>query len=292
MYMNIILITFVSIIYTLALVSTRKFNRLTKTSRLTLLTQGIILFLIVKFGIYGISKIGGLQFWFFSAQIETGSFQDMIQYIKEHTSGLTKIALLAIIPAVIEEGSKGLSLMIHNRATKNLRSSSDIIWGIIYISLGFSFGETIWYILHTNDTQIYNNSQIYIYGFVRSILLGCGHLFFSLIIGICYAQSRFWILKRIDLKKRNKWKYLVERYTYPLFWILLATILHAVFNISIQDNDPIYAILLIYGGMYIFTLWIQHIPFLFRKYNPLLRKIELLKFIKKKKKEIQSIEKE
>ena len=62
MYMNIILITFVSIIYTLALVSTRKFNRLTKTSRLTLLTQGIILFLIVKFGIYGISKIGGLQF--------------------------------------------------------------------------------------------------------------------------------------------------------------------------------------------------------------------------------------
>ena len=293
MYMLPILITFVIIIYILGISGTLRVGKIQKKTVLFLIFQWVVLFLLIKFGAYEISSIGNISLLFFDIDVQTGSFHDFITYIKTSYVGKTQILLLALIPAIIEEFSKWIALIFNNKYTKSIKSSSDIIWTIIYISLGFSLWETINYIISAYNTGIITGSHAYIYTIVRSVLLGAGHLFFSLIIGILYAQSRFEVLRRIDQKKHHKQKYRrsMERLLLPLIGVIIATWLHTLYNISIKYTESIYAIILIYLGMYLFTLWIQSIPFLFRKYNPLIKKIELLRFIKNKKEEIKKIDK-
>ena len=52
------------------------------------------------------SSIGNISLLFFDVDVQTGSFHDFINYIKENFAGKTQVIFLALIPAIIEESAK------------------------------------------------------------------------------------------------------------------------------------------------------------------------------------------
>lgn len=144
-------------------------------------------------------------------------------------------------------------------------SVANYIYAIALVALWFAFAENIKYIIDLSNsgadtTSITNNA------FLRSIFGYLSHTFFSMICVALYARGRFAFLRALDnagkvtlTQKALGWKGYTKLKSIQGFWlwVIIATIVHGIYNIFIGSNILIPSFMLIVGFFFL-ELFVLH----------------------------------
>ena len=130
-----------------------------------------------------------------------------------------------------------------NEVSKTNFYSSDLLFFSIFIALGFSIVENLFYLW----SEIFNSNQEWIWGLVfwRWIFTSLLHFiatgFIALLLYKLYQQKYL-----MNLNKRQKiWRIVVA----ILVWVLI----HRWYNLSIQHANLLIYIILVFGGYFLLT---------------------------------------
>ena len=130
-----------------------------------------------------------------------------------------------------------------NEVSKTNFYSSDLLFFSIFIALGFSIVENLFYLW----SEIFNSNQEWIRGLVfwRWIFTSLLHFiatgFIALLLYKLYQQK---YLKNLD-KRQKIWRIVVA----ILVWVLI----HRWYNLSIQHANLLIYIILVFGGYFLLT---------------------------------------
>ena len=130
-----------------------------------------------------------------------------------------------------------------NEVSKTNFYSSDLLFFSIFIALGFSIVENLFYLW----SEIFNSNQEWILGLVlwRWIFTSLLHFiatgFIALLLYKLYQQR---YLKNLD-KRQKIWRIIVA----ILVWVLI----HRWYNLSIQHANLLIYIILVFGGYFLLT---------------------------------------
>jgi PrsW family intramembrane metalloprotease len=144
-------------------------------------------------------------------------------------------------------------------------SVSDYIYNIAILALGFAFAENIKYFVDLSQAgetreALVNNA------FLRSIFGYLSHMFFSMVCVAIYARGRFAFLRVIDdvgnltvEQRALGWKNYTKLKSVQGFWlgVIIASIIHGIYNIFIAQTVLIPTIILVVGFL-VLELFVLH----------------------------------
>lgn len=179
-------------------------------------------------------------------------------------SSITKVSVMYIILftffGMMEEVIKHFAVRIIDKRTLAVKTVNDALRLSILSALGFSFAENIYY-LYQLWSSLSAGELLGVYVF-RSGFTMCAHMIFSGIFGYYFGISKF----SIDITNQEKLvgkedimarflsdltnKPLAEGYKEKTIFkgLLIAVILHAIFNYMLQYNVLIPVIMFVVGG--------------------------------------------
>jgi RsiW-degrading membrane proteinase PrsW (M82 family) len=169
-----------------------------------------------------ISLLGGVFLW--GAIIAAGaafivnSFLGLGIYMFTGSQAFTELSTASVFAPIIEETLKGMACLFVFLFFK--REFDSVLDGIVYASItaiGFAATENIYYIYTYGFQQNGLNGILYMF-FIRVILVGWQHPFYTAFIGIGLAVSR--------LSRTNSIKILA-----PIIGLTIAIFAHSVHNL-------------------------------------------------------------
>ncbi len=240
-----------------------------------LFIAGTILFLILNGFLYSIGKSLSIDIFFFELRIigknGLADFEyDYLKFIKNlwYSSPILFSIGVLIAPACIEEIWKLLMLIQSERKNQRLQNTSDAIFSMSFIAVGFACAETITYLVALNRSggDWLELLQLSIF---RSILSTASHIVFSSIVWFFYGRALFAGFTIIDhggitkfnriLKWIKKVKFIPISSIKTLYQVKLmflgfaiAIPLHITYNYLLQMGNIPLAYLIVWGGGYAF----------------------------------------
>lgn len=163
-------------------------SHLEKQHAFRLFVTGAILFLILHGFLYSIGKTLSIDIFFFELRIigknGLSDFEyDYLEFIKTlgYSSPFLYSISFLIAPACVEEIGKLFTLIQSERKKTNLQNTSDAIFSMAFIAMGFACLETIIYLSasYRQGASWIDLTQLAIF---RSILSTASHVVFSSIV--------------------------------------------------------------------------------------------------------------
>lgn len=171
--------------------------------------------------------------------------------------------LTNIVVGIIEEIAKNLIVrVIDKRHPEYLQTIGSALRLSICAGLGFSFAENIFYFYNIWINPQYGYQDLFSTFVFRSIFTMCAHMVFSGIFGYYFGLGKF----AADLTEYSRWQghhLLFSRFLSRLSWkmtfqvvreeknltgLFLAMLLHAAFNVSLDFQHKIFAMLIVAGA--------------------------------------------
>lgn len=272
--MSIAIVILVIITFLWAFVLFRQ-SHLEKKQAAYLFLAGGALFILLHGFLYSIGKTLSIDLFFFELRlIGKNGIADFEQEYLQFIGNLWKnYAILysissLIAPACIEEIGKLFTLIQAERKKPHLRNTSDAVFSMVFIAMGFAFLETILYLVTSYKTgaSIEELTRLAVF---RSVLSTISHMVFSGIVGFFYGRAIFAGFTIIDhggITRFNKILKWVKKLRYiPIssiktlyktklmvtgFWS--AILLHIAYNYSLFHNNIPVAYLLVAGSGCVF----------------------------------------
>jgi len=163
-----------------------------------------------------------------------------------------------------------------------LKSVADAIQFSIIVALGFAFVENILYFLDIFSGSVHGINELAIYVLLRSTVSVTAHVSFSAIMGYYYGMAHF--ASSVYQEERRKKKHRIIQLFHSVFHLksstifkeekmlegmLLAMIIHAIFNMLLEVEQMIGVVLLL-GSLFLIILNLLHRTQVHRRVGTLL----------------------
>lgn len=191
-----------------------------------------------------------------NAFLYTNTFKDDVIGFANVTLIPLDVLVTFMLVGLIEEIAKFIAVKIIH---KKMNSITDAIEFFIIVALGFSFAENIIYFY--NIMQVRGADSIFLPFVFRSLFSTFAHVMFSGVLGYYYGLARFAEPVLKESYNRDKWPILrkiarifhfnrikIFRDGQITQGLLIAVVLHALFNIFLEMNWTFLIIPFLTGG--------------------------------------------